>query len=133
LSSIALSRERCAPPRRIARIWGPIWATVTLELGKHREKYRLSRESLDRGVLLGRYERCAIPALELGRVSRVHLLLVRVGEEVLAIDTASTNGTWNGGKKVETLLLGESDQLSLGRTLHLHWRRLPPGATGPRG
>ena len=61
---------------------------------------------------------------ELDRLSRVHLLLVLVDEELLAIDTASTNGTWRSRTRIETTPLDDLDSLVLGNELQLHWRRL---------
>ncbi len=59
----------------------------------------------------------------------MHLLLVRLGEDVLAIDTASTNGTWRGRTEIETTPLGDVDSLVVGSVLRLHWRRLRSGGT----
>lgn len=103
------------------------WGELRLERGPRVETHRISLARLEQGVLLGRYERCGIPLAELHSLSRVHLLLVWMGEEVLAIDTASTNGTWRGRTEIETTVLGESDSLELGESLRLHWRRLSPG------
>ena len=53
--------------------------------------------ALRRGLLVGRYERChnhpASPLLD-DRVSRVHLLLLDVAGHPVAIDLASSNGTF---------------------------------------
>lgn len=106
------------------------WGELRLERDGREERHVLSRERLEQGVLLGRYDRCGIRLPEvLGSLSRVHLLLVRLGEDVLAIDTASTNGTWRGRTDIETTPLGEVDSLMLGSVLRLHWRRLRPGGT----
>lgn len=112
---------------------GPAWGTLTLELGKYTVEFRLSLKSLERGVLLGRYARCAIPLSPLTAISRVHLMLVRVGQDVLAVDTASTCGTRRGWRKIETIALRDSDTLLLPRYLKVHWRRLPSGATTDGG
>ncbi|HYO69108.1 MAG TPA: FHA domain-containing protein [Archangium sp.] len=106
------------------------WAELRLEWEGRVERHFLSRERLGQGVLLGRYERCGIRLSQgLGSLSRVHLLLVRLGEEVLAIDTASTNGTRRGQMKIETTRLDEQDSLVLGSRLRLHWRRLHSAGT----
>jgi hypothetical protein len=106
------------------------WGELRLERGREVERHILSLERLEQGVLLGRYERCGIQLSEgLGSLSRVHLLLVRLGEDVLAIDTASTNGTWRGRTEIETTRLGDPDSLVLGSVLRLHWRRLRSGGT----
>jgi len=91
---------------------------------KRQESHRISLERLEQGVLLGRYDRCGIPLAELHSVSRVHLLLVQLGEELLAIDTASTNGTCRGQTRIETTTLDDVDSLELGGALQIHWRRL---------
>ena len=56
----------------------------------------LGDRALDRGVLLGRYPRCAFSGVLGGDgISRVHALILRVGEGVFAFDTASTNGLYH--------------------------------------
>ncbi|MFE8603679.1 FHA domain-containing protein [Archangium violaceum] len=103
---------------------GAAWGELRLESEKKKERHRVSLERLEQGVLLGRYERCGILLAELGQISRVHLLLVQVGAHLLAIDTASTNGTWRGSSHIETTPLEDSDSLELGDELLLHWCRL---------
>jgi len=101
-----------------------VWGELQLVGTKKLESHRISLERLEQGVLLGRYDRCGIPLTELHSVSRVHLLLVQLGEELLAIDTASTNGTCRGRTRIETTTLDDVDSLELGGALQLHWRRL---------
>jgi hypothetical protein len=105
------------------------WGELRLVRDMEVERHFISRECLEQGVLLGRYDRCGIQLSGLDSISRVHLLLVRLGEDVLAIDTASTNGTWRGRKEIETTTLGDPDSLELGSVLRLYWRRLEFGAT----
>jgi hypothetical protein len=100
------------------------WGELRLESEEQKERHRISLERLEQGVLLGRYERCGILLKELDRLSRVHLLLVLVDEELLAIDTASTHGTWRGSKQIETTTLEDLDSLELAEDLRLHWCRL---------
>lgn len=100
------------------------WGELRLESAEKKERHRISLERLEQGVLLGRYERCGILVKEIHRLSRVHLLLVQVGEDLLAIDTASTNGTWRGSTQVETTTLEDLDSLELAEDLRLHWCRL---------
>ena len=53
-------------------------------------------ESLRRGLLIGRYERCHAggPALlQSDRISRVHLIVIELAGTLHAIDLASTNGS----------------------------------------
>ncbi|MFY0574071.1 FHA domain-containing protein [Cystobacter fuscus] len=102
------------------------WGSLRLVGAEREEEHHISLARLEQGVLLGRYERCGVVlAQECLGLSRVHLLLVRMGGEVLAIDTASTNGTWRGPVEIQTTVLEDSDSLELGESLVLHWRRLP--------
>lgn len=103
---------------------GDAWCELRVEWGQWAAKHLLSLDHLDRGVLLGRYERCGVNLSQVPGISRVHLLLVRSGEDVLAIDTASTNGTWRGGKALKTAALRDPDRLQLSDTLRVSWRRL---------
>jgi hypothetical protein len=100
------------------------WAELRLEWGQWGATYLLSLDQLDRGVLLGRYDRCGVHLSQVNGISRVHLLVIRSGDDILAIDTASTNGIWRGGKKLETVALKNPDLLLLGDTLRVHWTRL---------
>jgi hypothetical protein len=138
------ARRQVPPPRvagqppsaRIIRLGPPLplsgqgrpesaWGVLRLVGAGQREEHYISLSRLEQGVLLGRYERCGIVLAADGLgLSRVHLLLVRMGEEVLAIDTSSSNGTWRGPVEVQTTALEDSDSLELGESLLLHWRRL---------
>ena len=101
------------------------WGELRLEWEQWGATYLLSLDQLDRGVLLGRYDRCGVKLSQVDGISRVHLLVIRSGDGVLAIDTASTNGLWRAdGKKLETVALKNPDLLLLGDTLRVHWRRL---------
>ena len=60
---------------------------------------------------------------EESELSRVHLLLVRDGDDVVAIDTASTNGTLVGGRERRICALQDGDVLSLSSDLELVWNR----------
>ena len=67
------------------------------------------------------------PAVHLGvgaeddRLSRVHLLVVRDGGEVWAVDTASTNGTTADGTPLRQQRLGARAELLLGKTVTCRW------------
>ncbi|HVG62543.1 MAG TPA: FHA domain-containing protein [Hyalangium sp.] len=106
------------------------WGVLVLATDMMAAKHHLSWEHLDRGVLLGRYDRCGIRLADSDGISRVHLLLILSGEEVLAIDTASSNGTWRGPKKIETDTLRDPDLLRLGETVRMQWRRLLGSGAG---
>jgi hypothetical protein len=100
------------------------WGVLRLERGEHRQERGVSAERLEQGILVGRYERCGlVMSSENNEVSRVHLLLVRIGTEVWAIHTASTNGLLRGKAAIEAEVLADVDSLSLGNDVTLRWRR----------
>ncbi|MBA3538662.1 MAG: hypothetical protein H0T79_03465 [Deltaproteobacteria bacterium] len=83
----------------------------------------VGQQALSDGVLLGRYGRC--DSAELGgdeSVSRVHALLLLVGERLLAIDTSSTNGSREvGHKNARVIEVHGGSNLELGFKTHLRW------------
>ncbi len=84
---------------------------------------RVSGRALGEGFLIGRYDRCDVGGPDADEsLSRVHLLVVREGSRVLAIDTASTNGTYIGEERVHLVELDEKTRLDLGGVLELTWR-----------
>jgi hypothetical protein len=86
--------------------------------------HQLDARALDRGVLIGRYERCHLGlGGDLGGLSRVHLLLVRDGDQVLAIDTASTNGTHYDGHPIRAVALPARAELLLSSDVAMTWTR----------
>jgi hypothetical protein len=82
----------------------------------------VSAAKLDRGLLLGRYPRCQL-SLDHNGVSRVHVLLVRIGGELWALDTASTNGVQRGEDEVDAEVLEDGDVLTLAEGIEVEWRR----------
>jgi hypothetical protein len=99
------------------------WGVLRLASGAQKARHPVSAERLERGVLLGRYERCGLTIGGMDSVSRVHLLVVRIGDEVWAIDTASTNGVQRRGQHVSAVLLDAQDELVLARSLSVSWTR----------
>ncbi len=108
------------------------WGVLVLEQGSRVTKYYLSLEHLDQGVLLGRYDRCGLHLSNADGISRVHLLLVRSGDDVLVIDTASTNGTWRGKTQLYTEALRDPDSLRLSNDIRIQWRRVAPKGRGSK-
>ena len=53
--------------------------------------------------------------------------IFRSGDDVLAIDTASTNGTWRGRTEIQTDALRDPDSLQLAKAIQIHWRRVSAG------
>jgi hypothetical protein len=86
----------------------------------------VGRQALCDGVLLGRYARCDGAGLATDEsVSRVHLLLTLVDDRLLAIDTASTNGTRApGGVDVRMMQLSDNAEIELGNDTRIRWRWL---------
>ena len=103
---------------------GPVWAELAVEDDAGMAKHKLSVEQVDRGVLLGRSSRCQVGLNTDDTLSRVHILVVRIGEDVWAIDTASTNGTSRNGAEVEAIVLRDRDSLQLASVATMHWKRL---------
>jgi hypothetical protein len=89
---------------------------------------RISEDQLDRWLLFGRYERCQLALVGDHMLSRVHLMVVRVGEQLWAVDTASTNGTRRNGAPVSASPLQGAASLLLGRECLVRWKPAPTGA-----
>ena len=55
----------------------------------------IGRRAAESGILIGRYSRCDGEGMldDCDPISRIHLLIIRVGKVLYAIDTASKNGT----------------------------------------
>lgn len=79
--------------------------------------------ALDRGILFGRYARCDVgtAATDDSRLSRVHLMVIRDGERVVAVDTASTNGTHVEQRSITLLPLSDGHVLDLAGELEVVW------------
>lgn len=131
----ARSRARDAETSYVTLVGAPLvlgdpedieigWGALRLEHGPRRRLHHVSAERLERGVLVGRYERCGLAVDHDQReISRVHALLVKVGADVWAIDTASSNGLWRGRIPVEADVLADVDALALGKGATLSWER----------
>jgi hypothetical protein len=120
-----LLQSRPSPGARGAQV-----GRLELRAGDAAESYPVHAEDLARGLLIGRYDRCALGAEDL-RLSRVHLLLVRDGTICWAVDTASGNGTTADGDRIRQLALGASKRLCLGHAIEVTWTAAsadPPSA-----
>lgn len=90
--------------------------TLEVQSRLGQDEVRVGAGGAARGLLLGRYSRCdtaGATSLSLEKISRVHLLVVRIAGELWAIDTASTNGVASGGTGVRVHRLQAGDELSL--------------------
>jgi hypothetical protein len=95
---------------------------LTLAEGRLRHERLVGARALDRGVLLGRYERCQLQYADSDQISRVHLMLIRDESDILAIDTASTNGTHTtDGQAVRIRALRSGARLLLPGGATLGW------------
>ncbi len=95
-------------------------ATIRLAAGGAQLAHRVSTDDLDRGVLIGRYERCQLAGDDRS-LSRVHLVLLRDEDGGWAVDTASRNGTHVGGRSVVAVALDREVELHLANTMTLRW------------
>jgi len=102
-------------------------ATITIQssspqAGDLTSTHAVWSDQLERGILLGRDDRCSHGGVDEGNLSRVHLVLLSVDDEVWAIDTASTNGSrvLQGAPFRQLRLSGET-HLVLADALSLRW------------
>ena len=118
-----LVRSGDGPVAAVADLCGPDEAAMgTLVIRGPRRTVRrtVGAKALARGILVGRYERCAV-GLDTGRLSRVHFLIVRDGNEIIGLDTASTNGSWIGDREVSLCRLEDGTCVNLAQALKLTW------------
>ncbi len=98
---------------------------VTVRSSGSEIRHRVDAAALDRGILIGRYDRCQIGLADaFQRLSRVHLLLVREHDQILAVDTASMNGTFHAGRPARLTALSSGDTLDLTEEVQLSWSTL---------
>ncbi|HET7789134.1 MAG TPA: FHA domain-containing protein [Myxococcales bacterium] len=115
-------KSRSAPAPGSVRL-----ATITIQsssqqAGDLTSTHAVWSDQLERGILVGRDDRCSHGGVDEGNLSRVHLVLLSVDDEVWAVDTASTNGTRAaGGGPFRQLLLSGETQLVLADALSLRW------------
>lgn len=115
--------EAHAPQRREAtwfnRLFGRsdqrVVGLVTSLSGPRRQEYPVGAHALDRGVLFGRAERCAI-RFDDQMVSRVHTVLLNVDGVLHVIDAGSTNGTWVRGEEVRCQQIHAGDIIEMGHS-----------------
>jgi hypothetical protein len=115
-------KSRQAPAESALRL-----ATITIQAsapqaGDLTSMHAVWSDQLERGILVGRDDRCSHGGLEEGSLSRVHMVLLSVDDEVWAIDTASTNGSRLGdGPPFRQHLLSGQTRLVLADALALVW------------
>lgn len=94
--------------------------TIRLAAAGAQLAHRVSADDLDRGVLIGRYERCQLAGDDRS-LSRVHLIVVRDEDGLWAVDTASRNGTHVGGRQVSAIQLDQEVEMTLAHSMSMRW------------
>lgn len=98
---------------------------LTLIGSGRREVVLVGKRALEHGILFGRYSRCDVNSdsvLHDAAISRVHLMLLRLGHELWALDTASTFGTTSAGQPFVARRVGPGDTLDLaGGVSKIRW------------
>jgi hypothetical protein len=132
---VAGARSR-QPYRQAAPVTGPRWrateqpcAIVTLSGAGGCATVELTQAELERGVLIGRHERCHGDPLRTvldTNISRGHLVLLRQHDGTEAFDLSSTQGTYVERRAVRRIRLenGATLVLSTGRPVTLEWRQV---------
>ncbi|MCA9678641.1 MAG: FHA domain-containing protein [Kofleriaceae bacterium] len=122
---ITLVRTRPGPARAQVSLVGDgdteLGALQVTAKGKS-QRISVGERAAAGGILLGRYDRCdthGATVVAHHGVSRVHLLVLSVGDAVYAIDTGSTNGTFRRGHddEVRIVRLEAGQDLVLGDDL----------------
>jgi pSer/pThr/pTyr-binding forkhead associated (FHA) protein len=103
---------------------GDIVGTLEIYTPQRQLSINVGADALNDGVLLGRYGRCDLmeAAAEDHSLSRVHALLMKLDDRLLLIDTASSNGTFEGGQRARVVVLENQTELRLGKKTFLRWR-----------
>lgn len=116
------------PDERLRARDEPVVGELEVMTEDARAVYAVGARALERGILLGRLPRCdGAGVLSRDRISRAHLLIKRVESVLIALDTASTNGTvmiepglLAGPVRVSPL--GDAARLVLAEQAEVRWR-----------
>ena len=102
---------------------GDIAGTLELIGPRTRGTIRIGHDELRDGVLIGRYARCNNAQLaDDPSLSRVHALLIQIDDAIVAIDTASLNGTREVNQpKGRLIQLFGDTELVLGTATRARW------------
>jgi FHA domain len=102
---------------------GDLAGTLELVGPKNRGTIRIGHDELRDGVLIGRYARCNNAQLaDDPSLSRVHALLLQIDDAIVAIDTASLNGTREAHQpKARLIQLTGDTELVLGTATRARW------------
>jgi len=101
---------------------------LTLTRGRKAASVQVPKQVLHLGLVIGRADNCedgGLRAVLDGTISRAHLLLLEEGQDVVAIDLCSLNGTsMNGVTKRRFVLPDSGATLHLGPQFELRWKAL---------
>jgi hypothetical protein len=89
-----------------------------------RRIFPVGAQALVEGILLGRYDRCqGWELLADPEVSRVHALVIQLRDRLVAVDTASTHGTFVGSEQVRAVELrhGMTLRLAISGSVQVRW------------
>lgn len=122
----------------VARPTAPTtFARLTLLRDGHSASLDLPSTDLEAGVLIGRSERCTDGGLRRvldGNISRIHVLLLREGDDVLVFDLCSTQGTFEHGHSVRRARISKGGgSVSLARTNPVMLLLHPRDEASPEG
>jgi hypothetical protein len=98
--------------------------SLVVQSADKRLKFYVGKEHLERGILVGRYDRCIGSGLDRA-VSRVHLMIAEVGGAIVAIDTASTVGCKVDSERIKSIRLTGETKVRLGKKSYIRWRPRP--------
>lgn len=109
---------------------GGRWSLTLEREGRH-AALSISEEDLIGGIVIGRSDKCYAETLRRitsHNTSRVHVLILREGDQIHAYDLASTQGTFRDGLPVRRVLLADAGTLlTLGRgdkSVKMYWHRV---------
>ncbi|EYF04343.1 FHA domain-containing protein [Chondromyces apiculatus] len=101
------------------------YVRITLQSYDRSAAVELAEHVLEQGVLLGRADNCldrGLRAVLSTHISRTHLLLLREGRDIFALDLCSTNGTRQGGHRIRRVNIpAEGAAITLGPELTMIW------------
>ena len=118
---------RTAGPRdtgmRLGGAEGGVAGTLEITGPNRHIRLRVGQDALADGVLLGRYSRCdGTDALDDPSLSRVHAMLLHVDDQLVMIDTSSSNGMRIvGEEKTRVIVLDRDVEMKMGRATKLRW------------
>lgn len=96
-------------------VFAPGWIGVRLEVIAGPDRGTLVHRAAQE-TLIGRSEGCSLRLTDID-VSREHAAIRSEGYRLVAVDLASTNGTFIGGQRITEAELGPGARIELGRTI----------------